>query len=440
MTKKKVIVVGGGPAGLMAAGQAAAAGASVVLLEKMERVGKKLSLTGNGRGNIANAAPFNRFLTHFGTPKNFLKSVFKQYFTEQLQFFFSQTLGMETVVEEDGRIFPSTVDASQIVHCLLAWIKKQGVDCRNNSTVSRLIVEHSSVIGVSAVFTQGDKKASSPNAVQSLQEREELLYGDAVIMATGGASYPQTGSSGQGYALCSSVGHHVATPQPGLVPLTTDPASARRLQAISLKNVGVTMRIEGEAPLRRTADLLFTHFGLSGPAILSLSSAVVDALTKKKKVICCLDLFPELGRDDLDSLILSLLDSHGGALVRTVLGGICPKKIVLFCLESCRVPQELLAGQLQRSSRCRIVEWLKNIEITITGHRGWRDAFITQGGVALPEIDPNTMASRLLKGLFFAGEIMDVAADTGGFNMQFAFSSGWIAGTSAAAVERGTVS
>jgi predicted Rossmann fold flavoprotein len=414
MTKRRVIVAGAGPAGLMAAGQAAASGVETLLLEGMGQPGRKLRITGKGRCNITNTAPITDFMTHFGRSGKFLRSAFSRFFNEELMEFFSQ-IGLETVTERGGRVFPECEDAQQVVDALVRWAKANGVVLQTGQRVEKLIVDDE---GVRGVEVSGSKSQN--------------LRADAVILAMGGASYPGTGSTGDGFRLAKSVGHTIVPIRPALVPLVTAGDMARRAQGLSLRNVRVSVWVDGSPKAEAFGEMLFTHFGLSGPIILSLSKHVVDARLAGSQVSISIDLKPALDEQKLDARLLRDLDAHGRRQMSTLLQGLLPSKLIPLCCDLTQIPGDKLGHQITAQDRDRLRQWLKDFRFQVTGDRGFEQAVITAGGVTTREIDPRTMASRKAEGLYLAGEMIDVDADTGGFNLQAAFSTGWIAGRAAA--------
>ena len=427
MTERRVIVIGGGAAGLMAAGQAAELGAETLLLEKMNHPGRKLRIAGKGRCNLTNVAPVSEFIAHFGPSGRFLRQAFVQFFNTELVAFFEE-LGIRTVTERGGRVFPASSQAcpersrraQDVVDALVRWAGDRGVTLRTRSPVERLLVEGRRVVGVQV----------SRNQV--FPQKPGFYRADAVIVATGGASYPATGSTGDGYRLAASVGHTIVPIRPALVPLETAGDIAPRLQGLSLRNVTVRVWVNGKKQAEAFGEMLFTHFGLSGPIILSLSRQVVDALHLGQKVILSVDLKPALDERKLDARLRRDLDAHGKQQFRTLLKGLLPRKLIPICIDLTGIPADKVAHQITSEERQRLRTWLKDFRLEVTGHRPFTEAIITAGGVDTREVDPRTMASRLVEGLYFAGEVLDIDADTGGYNLQAAFSTGWVAGRSAA--------
>ncbi len=429
VSRRQVIVIGGGAAGLMAAGQAASLGAETLLLEKMDSPGRKLRITGKGRCNLTNIAPIPEFISHFGHSGKFLRQAFARFFSSELVAFFEE-LGVHTLAERGGRIFPVEGQAQDVVSALVDWVDKRGVTLKTGSPVERLLIENRRVIGVEVSCPPG-----------------QVYRAEAVIIATGGASYPATGSSGDGYRFAQSAGHTIIPIRPALVPLETAGQVAARLQGLSLRNVTAGVWVgpqpapdaEGTGTLQpgtkqgeAFGEMLFTHFGLSGPIILSLSRQVVDALRLDQKVTISIDLKPALDECKLDARLLRDLDEHGKQQFRTLLKGLLPAKLIPVCIDLTGISPDKVAHQITAEERKRLRTWLKDFRLQVTGHRPFTQAIITAGGVDTREVDPRTMASRLVEGLYFAGEVLDVDADTGGYNLQAAFSTGWLAGRCAA--------
>ncbi|MFZ1946717.1 MAG: NAD(P)/FAD-dependent oxidoreductase [bacterium] len=432
MMGRRVIVIGAGAAGLVAAGQAAeAAGharaaSEVVVLEKMTQPGRKLRITGNGRCNLTNWDPLPEFIAQFGRNGRFLRSAFSQFFAPELVALLKR-IGVPTVTEGQGRVFPASGRAQDVVDALARWAGAAGVRFATGSPAERLVVEDGRVTGVGVGGA-------------------EIHTCDAAILATGGASYPATGSTGDGYRLATAVGHNIFPIRPALVPLETAGGVARRLQGVSLGDVSVRVLVDGEpvaagvgpsAPRgpglgAARGEMLFTHFGVSGPVIIRVSNKAVDALVAGAGVTLSLDLAPDLAERDLDARLLEEFATHGRRKVGTVLGALLPGKMVdVFC-DLAGVSPDKPANQLTADERRRLREWLRDFRLEVTGHRGFNEAIVTAGGVDLREVDPRTMASRLVKGLYFAGEVLDLDGASGGYNLQAAFSTGWLAGHSAA--------
>ena len=395
---------------MMAAGQAAGLGADTLLLEKMRRPGRKLGITGKGRCHLTNVASLPEIISHFGSSGIFLRQAFYRFSNDELVVFF-EDLGVPTVVERGGRIFPASGQARDVVDALTAWMRRQGVTVRRKISVDGLLIKRQKVCGVCGLTG-------------------EIYPADAVIIATGGVSYPATGSTGDGYSLARSAGHSIVSPRPALIPLETEGAVAPRLQGLSMRNVNVSVLINGRKQDEAFGEMLFTHFGLSGPVILSLSGRVTDALDMGGRVTISIDLKPALDEHKLDERLLRDLDAHGKRKFQTLLEGLMPGKLIPVCMDLTGIPPDRRGHQITASERRRLRAWLKDFRLEVTGTRPISEAIITAGGINTGEIDPRTMASRLVSGLYFAGEVMDIDADTGGYNLQAAFSTGWLAGRS----------
>ena len=406
-----VVIVGGGPAGLMAAGQAALAGSRVVLLEKMVRPGRKLCITGKGRCNLTNVAALPEFLGHFGATGPFLRQAFHHFFTPQLLDFF-QELGLKTVTERGGRVFPASGKAPEVLAMLERWLARLGVAVRTGMAVKRMVLTDLAVTGVVC--------------------GAETIGCGALVLATGGASYPLTGSTGDGYRLAEAAGHSLVTIRPALVPLVAQGSPSGRMAGLQLRNIRARLFIDGKKREEAFGELAFTEDGLSGPMILALSGRVVDALRKGRTVELLLDLKPALDEKKLDARLVRDFEQRRQEPLAAVLRGLLPREMVAVALEAVGRAAETPAGAIRSEERKRLRLWLKNFRLPITGHRPLAEAIVTAGGVDTREVDPRTMASRLVRGLYFAGEVLDLQADTGGYNLQAAFSTGWLAGRSAA--------
>ena len=406
----RVVVAGGGAAGLMAAGQAALAGAQVILLEKMGRPGRKLCITGKGRCNLTNVAPLPEFLGHFGPTGPFLRQAFHRFFAQDLLDFFRE-LRLETVIERGGRVFPTSGKAPDVLAGFERWLARCGVEVHTGMAINRLVLAGGAITGV---ICGG-----------------EVIACDALILATGGASYPLTGSTGDGYRLAEEAGHRIVPVRPALVPLVAQGGPAGKMAGLQLRNIRARLFIDGRKRSELFGELAFTEDGLSGPVILTLSGLVVDGLREGRKIHLLLDLKPALDEKKLDARLVRDFTMRRREPLASVLRGLLPREMVAVALEETGLDAETPAGEIRSGERKRLCQWLKNFRLPITGHRPLAEAIITAGGVDTREIDPRTMASRLVRGLYFAGEILDLQADTGGYNLQAAFSTGWLAGRSA---------
>ncbi|UCC80610.1 MAG: NAD(P)/FAD-dependent oxidoreductase [Candidatus Zixiibacteriota bacterium] len=417
MNKKRVAVIGAGPAGLMAAGQAAARGAEVVVFEKKRRPALKLAITGKGRCNLTNKAPLAEFIKSYGPNGRFLRSSFGHFFSGDLIKFLKE-LGVNTGFERGGRVFPLSGDAAEVARALIGWAKENGAKIKTGTKVIRLIINENTISGVRYVASEGSEKA------------QDYLT-DGVIIATGGASYPATGSTGDGYRLAKSVGHCIIPVRPALVPLETRGDIAGRLQGLSLKNVRLKMLADGKKAGDIFGEMLFTHYGVSGPIVLTVSKQVVDLLEEGKKVILSIDLKPALDHRKLDARILRDLETYRNKKSKSILKMLLPQKLIPVCIELLDLSGDKPGNQISSDERKRLRLWLKDFRLEVIGHRSFEEAIVTAGGIDLKEVDPKSLESRLVKNLYFAGEVLDIDADTGGFNLQAAFSTGYLAGISA---------
>ena len=436
MNSKRVIVIGGGSAGMMAAGRAAESGADVLLLEKTVAPGRKLLITGEGRCNLTNTRDLSDYIEAYGPNGRFLYRSFDLFFREELLGFLGR-FGVKTVNEIDGRIFPASNSSADILKAFENYMLENHVRMETDKEVDSVNVADGRVTGVSA----GDIDYPA----------------DSVILATGGASYAATGSSGAGYRLAGAVGHHIVRIRPALVPLTVcDAEGVKSMQGVSLNAVRVTAfacnaleipcdnvlrdagrGIAGKSPKppvveSRIGDVIFTHFGVSGPAILKISLAVVDAL-EHGTVSLAIDMRPRLTWEEMRIDIQKRFDKFSKRNYRNILLELLPPKLVDPFQRMSGVPADKVGSQINAEERERLVKLIKSLSFVIKGPFSLASAMVTAGGVALSEIDSSTMQSRLIKGLYFAGEVIDIDGETGGFNLQAAFSTGHLAGESAAA-------
>lgn len=401
-----ILVVGGGPAGMFAAITAARDGANVVLLERNDRLGKKLLITGKGRCNVTNDCTAEEVLQN--TPRNgrFLYSAMTAFPPEKTKAFF-EGCGCPLKTERGNRVFPVSDKAGSILDCLKRELKAASVTVRTGR-VTELLTREGKVYGARA--------------------DREVYYARAVILATGGASYPTTGSTGDGYALARSVGHTIVPPQGSLVPLETAGEDCQRMQGLSLRNVGVRLlNAKGKLLYKDFGELLFTHFGVSGPTVLSASCHL-----KGDGCSLVLDLKPALDEGKLDARILRDLEMYQNRSMENALTDLLPRSMIPVVLDRLNIPYDLQANGLTKQSRHGLVQLLKAFPIEITGKRPVAEAIVTSGGVKVSEVDPKTMVSKKAEGLFFAGEILDCDAYTGGFNLQIAWATAFAAGGAAA--------
>lgn len=405
---KDVLVVGAGPAGMMAAITAAENGARVTLLEKMQRVGRKMLITGKGRCNLTNAAPVPELIRQFKGNGAFLNSAFAAFDNEDAMRFFEQQ-GVPVKVERGGRVFPVSDKAADCVEAMLARLHELGVAVRTGEAVA-------------AVLTREGRAAGVRTAAG------EEIAADAVILAVGGASYPGTGSTGDGYEIARQLGHTVTRILPSLVPLETEEHWPRDVQGLSLRNVRVKLLVDGRERQEMFGEMMFTHFGVTGPIILSMSRRAAKCLAEGKFVELELNLKPALTPEKLDARIQRDFGQHIRKSLKNGLLDLLPHKLIEPVLDCAYLDPEKPVHQVTAEERHRLAETLQHLTLTITKTRPLAEAIVTAGGVSVREINPKTMESKLVPGLYFAGEVVDVDAYTGGYNLQAAFSMGNAAG------------
>jgi predicted Rossmann fold flavoprotein len=422
MEKKRIIVIGAGAGGMVAAGSAAEKGADVLLLEKMEQVGKKILVSGQTRCNLTNARELEDFILAYGPNGRFLYSAFDRFFRDDLLALLEK-YGVKTKTERGGRIFPLSDDAGDVVNALKSYISDRQVKLQTGVKVNAIQIENERVTGVHTL--KGEFPAG------------------AVILAAGGASWPSTGSTGDGYRIAEALGHSIVKLRPALVPLVVqEEGLARSMQGVSLKNVRLTAYrcpVEGiDSPRSwksiidtRMGEMMITHFGIGGPIALQMSLDIVDAL-EEVPVSVAIDLKPALDTEQLRLRLQRDFDSFGKRTFRNILKELLPQKMIESVVKLSRIPAEKPGNQINAEERDRLVGLLKSLRFNIKGPLPLSAAMVTAGGVDLKEIDPHSMASRLIRGLYFCGEVMDIDADTGGYNLQAAFSTGFVAGESAA--------
>lgn len=405
--EQEIIVVGGGPAGMMAAGTAAQKGAEVLLLEKNEQVGKKLLITGKGRCNLTNDCSIEKIIENFPDTGSFLYSALYTFSNHQLRNFFAQ-LGVPTKVERGDRVFPESDSAHDVVDALKGYLRDNGVEIRLKTAVDEILVEDGEVRGV--------------------KDREGHSYlADKVVFTPGGASYPTTGSSGDGYEMLEVVGHTIKPIKPSLVPLQAKEDWVARLEGLTLKNVEAGLYLNEEEINSEFGELLFTDDGVSGPIVLTLSRDAVSRLGEGSLKLR-IDLKPALDEQILDDRLQRDFKKYSRKQFKNSLNDLLPSKLIPVIVELVSIPAEKEVNQITVEERKELMKLLKGLEITIIGAKGLRQAIVTKGGVTIDEIDPQTMESKLVSNLYLAGEIIDIDAYTGGFNLQAAFSTGYLAG------------
>lgn len=412
---KNVIIIGGGAAGMMAAIAASQNGNKVSLYEKNEKLGKKVFITGKGRCNVTNSCDVDElFLNVISNPK-FLYSAFYGFDNKQLMDFF-ENAGCKLKTERGNRIFPVSDHSSDIIKTLQNTMQSKGVQIFLNTAVKEVLMAKTADDMTKAV---GIKLFDG-----------SLKMADAVIVATGGISYESTGSTGDGYQFALQAGHEMVTPKPSLVPLETAESFCRELMGLSLKNVRVTLTCKGRELYSEFGEMLFTHFGVSGPLILSASSFYAKKCFGQKAYLW-IDLKPALTEEQLDKRILRDFEENRNKQFKNALGGLLPVRLIPVMITLSGISPEKKTGDITKEERKQFVEIIKKMALTVTGCRGFTEAIITQGGVSVSKINPSTMESKLVKGLFFAGEVLDLDALTGGYNLQIAWSTGYLAGYSA---------
>ena len=410
-----VIVIGGGPAGMMAAITAAEYGNNVTIIEKNSDFGKKLLITGKGRCNITSSLYMSEFIKN--TPGNgqFLYSAFQNYTNTDIIDFLKRQ-GLEVKEERGNRIFPVTDKSIDVLNCFKSKINELKIKKLFNTRVQKILVQNGEVLGV--------------------RTEKEIIQTDKIILATGGKSYPLTGSTGDGYLIAKNIGHKVTEIRPSLVPLVIyEKNECKEMQGLSLRNVGIKIIDESKNKLiyEDFGEMIFTHFGISGPTILSGSAHLVrykeiDNLMKEQKIKLQIDLKPALTEEQLDERILRDFKEFKNKQFKHALDKLLPQKMIPIVIEKTKINEEKRVNEITKEERRNLVKVLKKFELTIKDFRPVEEAIITSGGINIKEINPKTMESKLVKGLYFAGEIIDVDSYTGGFNLQIAYSTGYTAG------------
>ena len=406
----KILVVGGGAAGMMAAVTAARNGKKVRLIEKNEKLGKKLFITGKGRCNITNAADIEDLFSAVVSNPKFLYSSFYSMTNDQVIDFFEE-LGVKTKVERGGRVFPESDHSSDVIRALEQEMKRLGVEIRLRAEAEEILAEDGRVTGV------------------RLSSGKEL-HADAVIIATGGISYPSTGSTGDGYRFARECGHKVAVLSPALVPMEVKEWYARELMGLSLRNVEIRITDGKKKLYEEFGEMLFTHYGVTGPVILSASSIVGKKL-REHPLTLHIDLKPALTEEQLDKRMLREFEANHNRQFKNAVDSLFPSKLKPVIVELSGIQEDKKVNEVTKEERLHFVRLIKDFSMTLTGMRGYNEAIITKGGVSVKEIDPGTMESKLVNGLYFAGEVLDLDAVTGGYNLQIAWSTGYLAGLNA---------
>ena len=405
----KVIVIGGGPAGMMAAYAASCQGHAVTLLEQNEKLGKKLFITGKGRCNITNASDMDNLFANVMSNRKFLYSAFYTFDNEQVISFF-ENQGLHTKVERGNRVFPVSDHSSDVIAALSRALRKQNVEVHLRTKAQNLLIKEGTVCGIA--LSDG-----------------KVMDADAVIVATGGISYPSTGATGDGYRMAEDSGHRLVKSTPSLVPFETREDWVTQLQGLSLRNVTVSIYNGKKKLYEDFGEMLFTHFGVSGPLILS-ASGIIKASQFEQELEMYIDLKPALDAEQLDKRILREFDAAMNKQFRNVIGSLMPAKMIPVMIRLCGINPDKKVNEVSREERQHLVNLLKKIPVTITGLRGWNEAIITKGGVSVKDVNPSTMESKKVSHLYFCGEVLDLDALTGGYNLQIAWSTGYLAGIS----------
>ncbi|OGX53514.1 MAG: hypothetical protein A2460_07010 [Omnitrophica WOR_2 bacterium RIFOXYC2_FULL_43_9] len=406
-----IAIIGAGPAGTMAAIRSGQLEKNILLIERNNSIGRKILLSGKGRCNVTNILSLEEFITKFGRRGAFLRSAFSKFFNQELIDFF-KAKGLDLKVERQGRVFPVTDRAASIVEVLMRYLLENKVTIVYATEVIEIKKEKNSF----RLFFAGGRQTAARR----------------VILATGGSSFSFTGSRGNGFTIARKVGHTIVPLMPGLVPLRTEEAWVKGLQGLTLKNIRLTFTAGNKKITSDIGELLFTHFGVSGPLILDLSSSVLELFERDKKVSLCIDLKPGLTPVQLEDRLLREFRDSGGKNIKNVLKGILPLKLIEVFVNLLRLDYNKKSNQVTKEERRAMVSLLKSFCLRITGSLPIEEAMVTCGGVSTKEIDPRTMESRFVAGLYFAGEIIDASASSGGYNLQQAFSTGYLAGESAA--------
>lgn len=408
--KSRIIVVGGGAAGMMTALIAARRGHQVMLLEKMQQPGLKLRITGKGRCNLTNTAPMKEFLTHVGQDPRFMRNSFSQFFNTQLMELIEE-LGVPLIVERGNRVYPKSGKSLDIFLALITELERMpNVEIRKGCRVAELIIEEGKACGVRLADGMS-------------------LRADKTVIATGGMSYPLTGSTGDGYRMAESAGHTLSPRRPALVSLKTDLKIPQELVNFALKNVKLTIsRKDGKRLSEHFGEMTFTPDGIDGPIVLSASRVATGPLHDGEQLLAHLDLKPAIEEATLDKRLISDLNSNGTRLFNDALRLWLPAELVPLALQNLHIEYYKRLNQITGAERKRLLQFLKDFTFTLTGTGNFEEAIVTQGGVSLKEVNPKTMESKMVSGLYLVGEVLDLDADTGGYNLQLAFTTGFAAG------------
>lgn len=415
----KIAIIGGGAAGMVAAIMASRNGHKVVLIEKMRSLGRKLSITGKGRCNITNATEIENFVKNVPGNGKFLYSAFNQFTNEDAIKFFNE-IGVKTKIERGGRVFPVSDSALEVIDKLKKELDRQNVKVIVNTVVEEILIKEEKV---------GDETIK---IVTGVKINTGVIECDKIILATGGKSYPTTGSTGDGYKFAEKLGHTIVTPKASLVPVEVYEKDITEIQGVSLKNVGMKFMDGSKVIYEDFGEMLFTHFGVSGPTVLSGSAHLlrvknIDEKMKNKSITVNIDLKPALTEEKLEIRIQRDFEKYTKKQYKNSLNDLLPGKLINYIVEKSQIPEEKQTDQITKEERKRLAMLLKNLEFKVKKFRPIEEAIITAGGVSIKEINSSTMESKKVKGLFFAGEVIDVDAYTGGFNLQIAYSTAYVA-------------
>ena len=408
-----VIIIGGGAAGILAAISSSKSGNKVTIIEKMNSCGRKLLITGKGRCNITNSTDINGFMENTPCNSKFLYGVLNNFDNNDI-INLLETEGLKTKVERGGRVFPVTDKSQDVLNTLLKILKKLKVKILTNTEAEKIIIEKAQVKGVKV-------------------KNGTVLNGEKIILATGGKSYPVTGSTGDGYKIAMELGHAITKIKPSLIPLVSDNEICKDMQGLSLKNVSIKLKDKEKIIYQDFGEMLFTHFGVSGPIVLSASAYLIrykdiNKKLKNKEIKLEIDLKPALTEEKLDARILRDFSEVKNRELKNSLDKLLPQKLIPVIIEKTKIDKYKRVNEITKEERQKLIKAIKNLEINIVGTRPIEEAIITSGGIETKEINPKTMESKIIKGLFFAGEIIDVDCLTGGFNLQVAWSTGYTAG------------
>ncbi len=419
---KKVIVIGGGAAGMMAAIFSARNDNQVILIEQNEKLGKKLFITGKGRCNVTNDSDSETLLSNVVSNYKFLYSGFYEFDSAACKRFF-EDLGVELKTERGDRVFPKSDHSSDIIRALENELGRLKVEIRKNTKVTDLVVEEIEP-------AEDDKHAPTKRVKGVVVQNKQKLLADSVILATGGVSYPLTGASKDGMLMCEKYGHKVTDLYPALVPLLTKETWSHELMGLALKNVNATIKQGKKVLYEGFGEMLFTHKGVSGPLILSASSLVTKKF-QKGDLDLYIDLKPALTEEQLDKRILRDFDEMKKKQLRNAMAKLLPSRLIAPVIRMAEISEEKIVTEITKEERLRLVHTLKNLKLVVTGTADFNEAIITQGGISVKNVNPSTMESKVVAGLFIAGECLDLDAFTGGFNLQIAWSTGYLAGMNA---------